>query len=117
MTNLETLRMFFRSFSTSPMYDTGFSDAINGSGATDAETTEDMIKALAFINGYAQACRIANVYMTTPWQVANLVAIAAGILGTLLEGADPTGRNRQIDKLCEQYARELTALIGERRAS
>jgi len=116
MSDLETLRLFWRSFCVSPLYNTGFSDAIMGSGATTSQDTSEMARALAYLTGYAQATRQANEYMSSHWQVAQLVGIAAAVLLTLLDGPDPTGRNRSIARLCEQYARELTALLNDRNA-
>lgn len=92
---LSIIRAFGKEFSTS-LYDTGFGDVMATCGIQSAETREDIRTALSFVNGYAQACRLANQYQSTQWLVCNDVAAFAGQLSAMLdtqEGASsPTAR-------------------------
>lgn len=129
-TNLDTktaatFGAFWLSFHRSPgsmgatgLYDTGAAEPVEACGAHLTATWEDVISAtaaLGFLNGYAQAARLANEYQSPQWQICNLIAIAAGIQMTLLGGDDPTGRNRQAEKLCATWTAELTALVERAR--
>lgn len=87
---LNSIRAFGQEFSSS-LYDTGFGDIMACGGVQSAETREDMRVALTFVNGYAQACRLANTYQSAQWLVCNDVAALAGQLSTMLDsqGNDP----------------------------
>ncbi len=80
MKTLAIIRSFASEFCTSSLYDTGYGDAVSGSGMRDAETAEDMINALSYMTGYAHGARLACTYMTTRWQIAHLMGIAAATL-------------------------------------
>lgn len=116
MNHLTTLRAFWGSFCLSDLYDTGYSDAVTGGGATKANCTDSMVIAMAYMVGYANACRIASPYMSTPWQVANLVGIAAGTFLTFLRSDAPpmsiVDMGRTFKTLCAQYTRDLEALVN-----
>lgn len=108
MNPLVFLRTFWRSFMISPLYETGFADAVEWCGATTAATEPEMQKAMAYMKGYADACRIACPYMSNHWQVAHLVGIAAGTFMVA------EGRHAE---LCATYTAELTELLAKRVAS
>lgn len=81
---LSVIRKFGQEFGSS-LYDTGFGDVMACGGVQSAETREDMRTALSFVNGYAQACRLANVYQSAQWLVCNDVASFAGQVGSMLD--------------------------------
>jgi hypothetical protein len=101
---LTTLRLFWGSFMRTDLYDAGYSDAVQWCGATSAETEEDMRRALSYLKGFADACRIACPYMSPSWQIANLVGIAAATF----QVADG-----QFERLAAQYKREIADLLGK----
>lgn len=103
MSALAALREFFSRFRLD-LYRLGYSDAIEGSGACSAMTFEEMRRALAYLKGYADACRIANDYMSPPWHAAHLLGCAAGIL---LCHIDADWSEQAISALCNQYTREF----------
>lgn len=81
---LAMIRKFGQEFASS-LYDTGFGDVMACGGVQSAETREDMRTALSFVNGYAQACRLANVHNSPQWLICNDVASFAGQVGSMLD--------------------------------
>jgi len=81
---LALIRKFAEEFSTS-LYDTGFGYAFGPAGVRSAETREDMRVALAFVNGYAQGCRLANAYQSPQWCICNTVVSITGQLCVMLD--------------------------------
>ena len=84
---LNIIRKFGQEFGSS-LYDTGFGDVMACGGVQSAETREDMRTALSFVNGYAQACRLANTWRSTRWLVCNGVASFAGQLSSMLDAQE-----------------------------
>ena len=84
---LSMIRKFGQEFGSS-LYDTGFGDIMACGGVQSAETREDMRVALSFVNGYAQACRLACPYKGRHWLVANDVASFAGHLCSMLDSQE-----------------------------
>ncbi len=115
---LGIIRKFAQEFSNTSLYDTGFGDVMATGGIQSAETREDMRTSLSFLNGYAQACRLANVYQSSQWLVCNDVASFAGQLVAMLDTQDgiafPSAES--VDRVCrltrEKLRERLTAKTG-----
>ena len=71
---------FFRQFVTSALYDTGFSYAVASVGLDRDLDDNDLVIGLAYVAGYAAACRLANTWMTPQWSICEAMERAAGIL-------------------------------------
>jgi len=80
MNTLTTINRFWGQFLTSELYDTGYSDAVEGCGANRLESYDDAVRALAYMTGYAHACRLACPFMSKQWRIANLIGCIAGIM-------------------------------------
>ena len=86
---------------------TGYMDAIRSCGANDhSAEPSDMLRSLSFLNGYAQACRLACEWMSPAWEAAHIVACAAGTLPLLLE----ENNRDQIGRVIVSYKAELAVI-------
>lgn len=114
---LAMIRKFGQEFGSS-LYDTGFGDVMACGGVQSAETREDMRVALSFVNGYAQACRLANVYMSAQWLICNDVASFAGQVGSMLDSQEniplpsPNSFKRAIDSTRECLRKHLQQKVA-----
>lgn len=104
---------FWQQFSKDPLYGTGFADAVQSCAADRPETWGDekaMIRALSFLAGYAQACRLACDYMTPRWHVAHILSCAAGCQLSIAMDTDSEPASRPVDcaSLCHTWTAELT---------
>ena len=79
---------FWQSFSFNKLYETGWAELIQSSGATKADTREDLLVACAFISGAAQTVILTQPYMSRQWQVANQISVCAKILVNYLKVED-----------------------------
>lgn len=120
---LSALAGFWSEFSNTPLYDTGFGDAIQACGADRGpdplrpadEQRVDALIGMAYLIGYANAARLANVYMTPGWQIAQLLAIAAGTFRVHLETNELTPE--RVRRLAHTYRAELLDLCREKRGA
>lgn len=103
---MKAISTFARLFSTE-LYDTGYAEPVMSSGMCDALTESEMIQALAYVHGYADACRLASPFQGFHWRIAQLMGIASGILAACLDAGDS---NEKLERLCDTYRRELFAL-------
>jgi hypothetical protein len=108
-THLEVIKAFAALFCTSKLYDAGFSDAIMTSGIRSAINVEEMHVALAYVHGYADACRFANEYLSPRWQIAHLMGIATGTLAHALREGWSADR---ISRVTDTYRCELKELLS-----
>lgn len=94
---IECIRDFARLMTRAPLYDCGHADAWSLVAKSEAR---DMSRALGYVQGYADACRLASDYMTPAWQIAQLLGIASSMFETLLEEHRVTGTTiKDPDKL------------------
>lgn len=110
----ETLRdiaRFWHGFARSPLYETGFCDAVRGASNFDDE--EEARLALSYLKGYADAARLACPYQGPSWRIAHSVGCAAGtfLVRLQLDTLDPV----TVSRLVATYTAELTALCAEKR--
>lgn len=111
---LKTIAAFFSEFSREPLYNSGFGDAVNVSGATDPDEATCRT-AWAYLHGYADGCRLACEYQTPPWQIAHLMAISCGMFASLQEStADDSAR---AIRCVDQYRRELADLVARKESA
>jgi hypothetical protein len=103
------IRAFALEFQRSGLYETGFADPFRDSGATSTDDRESMLMALAYVHGSADTARLACRYQGRAWQIAHLVGIASGMLSCAIIVEESSER---IERLIDQYRRELLALVA-----
>jgi hypothetical protein len=85
---LTVVTNFWQSFSFNKLYETGWAETIQYSGATKADTREDLLISCAFLSGAAQVVTLTQPYMSRQWQVAHQISVCAKILVNYLKVAD-----------------------------
>jgi len=114
---IDVFAEFWQSFARDPLYDTGFADAVLGSGATKADDLNVMIEAMCFINGYAQCARLASPHDGPHRRIAHTIACIAGATASRFQAQrDEDGQfhTLQAERLVESYTAELTGLVREK---
>lgn len=113
---IKVLNKFWESFHRSPLYETGFGDFVSNCKADRAKIPAEVYCALSYLKGAADMARIANIYMSPRWQICNLIAIATVAFHTVLENSssdtDQAELCAQVQRLADQYIRELTELVN-----
>jgi hypothetical protein len=84
----DSITSFWDSFSSSSLYRTGWTEIIQPSGATKADTREDLLVSCAFLSGAAQMILTTQPYMSRQWQIANQISVCAKILVNYLKVED-----------------------------
>lgn len=105
---LQIVNEFWGSFH-STLYDCGFGDYT----PCRAEDYSELYENMSFINGAAQVARLMSPYMSPQWQICHLISIAAGTLKLKLK--DPATPQAKIKALLEQYSREFTQLLEQKK--
>jgi len=108
---------FWNSFCCDPLYNCGFADFVQGCGANKVETIQEALMAMSYLKGAADACRLANEYMSQHWRIAALIGVAAGTFRVIWEEKSPwnypdNGAQR-FNTLGIQYTRELKKILSE----
>lgn len=102
---------FWGEFSVSPLYDTGYGEPVATGGLLHlSQTRDDLLRGLAYMKGYADACRLACPYKSRGWEIAQIVGLAASVLYTTVSASGETTAEH-VTSLCDRYRRELIALL------
>jgi hypothetical protein len=108
-TALQAIKTFAADFAREPLFSTGYAEVMRTCGITAAEDDVEMREALAFVVGYAQACRMATTYLSREWEIAHLMVTSAGVLGYRLR----IGSYDKIPSILDTHRRELAALTAK----
>lgn len=111
--SIEKSNQFWQAFTREPLYDCGIADFVTSGGATTAKNGQEIIIAMAYLKGAADMARIANVYMSPSWQIANLLGVAAGTIRNIFESYyfECKERSSELDRVTCVYVNELKALL------
>ncbi len=112
----EQSNAFWTLFVREGLYDTGYGDAISNSGADRADNDLDATIACAYMKGAADTARLVSSrdygFMSTRWQIDNLVGIAAGMLLTYWRYPESKAYDEhKLRKICDTWERELKDLL------
>lgn len=116
-TALSLISQFAQAFTKDPLYQAGFSDAVEGSGLTKLESKEGALHALSYVHGYADAMRQGSRYGSARFYLANLVGLAMGTLYLQVDEGTPA---QEVERLLVSYTSEmivLTARLGSERGA
>lgn len=110
---IRLIATFAAEFGRYPLYDTGFCEPMRHSGLStaDAEDLGACLRKIAYVHGYADACRLANEYMSPQWEICHLIGIAMGTFRVMFEADDPASKFAGV---IDTYHRKLAALLAKK---
>jgi hypothetical protein len=79
---VRVIQDFATELTRTPLYECGHADAWQH--VQRADTTEDLLAALAYCEGYADCARLACSWDSAAWRIADTLSTAARTLGHLL---------------------------------
>lgn len=100
------------------LYDCGFAVAVESVGLHRIAQTDSLLMSLSYLKGYADACRLANTYLSPQWEIANLFGIAAGTARVLYETSvlDASQAQEQWERCAATYVLEFKSLLAKKSA-
>ena len=110
---LVQVRTFFREFTCSPLYDTGFGDTVVAGGAQTAMSDADLIQSACYIQGAANMARLVQPFGTPQGRICHTMALLAGTLRCYASQVDAV-TDATLDDLLARYRRELAELVKEK---
>jgi len=110
---LARVRAFFREFTCSPLYDTGFGDTVVAGGAQTVMSNAELIQSACYIQGAANMARLVQPFGTPQRLICNTMSLLAEALRCYAGQVDAVTDNTLAD-LLGAYRRELGELVKEK---
>jgi len=119
-TTVSVIREFWAAFTRTPLYDSGFGDAVSTSSVESAEDEADLISAMAYLHGYADCAQLACPFMSPSWRTAAAISGYASCFYARLSD-DRDGERafpvEQATALVGTFTVELTGLVHDKRGA
>ena len=110
---LAQVRTFFREFTCSPLYDTGFGETVLACGAHTAMSNADLVQCTTYIQGAADwACR-SQPRGTPQWHIYHVMSVICGALRCCAYQVGYVD-DSTLDNLLNTYRQKLTDLVREK---
>jgi hypothetical protein len=110
-TNIALIAAFFDSFGRTDLYDTGFADVARQAGACDEDS--DLVRALAYVKGYADCAMLAST--VERWRdngaAMRIAQSVGGLAGMLLACRD--AKPSTIEHMLDRAEADLLAILGK----
>ena len=119
-TTVSVIREFWSRFVRSPLYDSGFGDAVTASSVASAEDEADLISAMSYLHGFADCAKLACPYMSPSYRTAAAISGYASVFYARLSDdrdGDRAFPVEQATALVGTFTVELTGLVHDKRGT